>query len=277
MGIDSIIYSGNSHHICQDYALHFNMEGISCLITSDGCSSSNNTDVGARLLALAANKVLTSRNGAGINILSMWNTDNFKEYLIDKILNKVIIISSFINLDIPSFDATLIITIWDSNIKKGVSFIFGDGIVIYKVNNQLCYISVEYDSNAPYYLSYKLDPERDKKYKEEFKDSKIIVTTNCNNEVNVTFDKFINHITEPFESTERYKLNMIGSASDGLHSFEKDKQSVNMTDIIYPFFDFKNTNGEYLKRRADKYLKQLHKDGYSHYDDISIATLLIKD
>ena len=70
---------------------------------------------------------------------------------------------------------------------------------------------------------------------------------------------------------------MVGIASDGLCSFEKDKQSVSLSNIINPFFDFKNTNGEYLKRRVDKYLKQLHKEGYSHYDDISLATLLIKD
>jgi hypothetical protein len=45
---------GKDHAICQDYAISKLINNGGCAILSDGCSSSPSTDIGSRLLAMAA-------------------------------------------------------------------------------------------------------------------------------------------------------------------------------------------------------------------------------
>ena len=273
--MDSLFIKGDSHLVCQDWSLTFNSGAFSCLIVADGCSSSKQTDVGARFLALTAKLVLSYSYGS--SYIGLYKTEDFKEKLVDNIIYNLKIFKQNFQLDDSVFDATLLISIWDNNLKEGITFCFGDGLFIYKVNNNLCYTIIEYDSNAPYYLSYKLNKDRNKEYLEQYKNSKMIIKNHCNEEISQYYSKFNVPFSLEVLSNNYSSISMVGIASDGLMSFEKDKTPVALNSIINPFFEFKNTNGEYLKRRIDKYLKQLNKEGYSHYDDISIATLLIKD
>ncbi len=51
MNIDTFIKQGE-HGICEDYVIAKMINGSPVLVISDGCSSSPNTDVGSKLLAL---------------------------------------------------------------------------------------------------------------------------------------------------------------------------------------------------------------------------------
>src|SRR3989344_1416575 len=60
---------------CQDYALSGEFENISFAIVSDGCSGGDNTDLGARLTALAAASAIKAQwTGTG-QIFYNENTD----------------------------------------------------------------------------------------------------------------------------------------------------------------------------------------------------------
>ena len=62
MNTDFYCEIGDSHVACEDYALAGKInDNISYAIVADGCSSSPNVDVGARVLAHAALDYLTSQ------------------------------------------------------------------------------------------------------------------------------------------------------------------------------------------------------------------------
>ena len=54
MNADHYYTIGNSHSVCQDYAISGLVENGAYAILSDGCSSSPDVDVGARMLSLSA-------------------------------------------------------------------------------------------------------------------------------------------------------------------------------------------------------------------------------
>lgn len=272
--MDNLFIKGN-HAICQDYSLTLSHGDKSVLIVSDGCSNSKDTDIGSRLLCYSAKSAMLGNRYYSSHI-NNWNTLLYQESLGFQIITdaKMIAACAF-NLPCNCLDATLLIGIWDHKQKKGKAFCYGDGTVIWKTNknDKLNFVNLSYESNAPYYLSYSLNAENKKRYFENYGDKNLISVEVLSEEVNKNFYPYDKYIEFSFDES----TTMLALASDGLSSFEKDKAAVNISTIIDPFFAFKNTNGEYLKRRVDKYLKQLNKEGYSHYDDISLATLLIKD
>ncbi|MBM3457554.1 MAG: protein phosphatase 2C domain-containing protein, partial [Armatimonadetes bacterium] len=62
MHADAAFRMGCTHSVCQDYAvaLRATAAGGPAILLADGCSSSPDTDVGARLLARATARVLES-------------------------------------------------------------------------------------------------------------------------------------------------------------------------------------------------------------------------
>ncbi len=54
--LDSFFSMAKQHAVCQDYAIG-GMLPSPFLVLCDGCSSSNNSDVGARILAISARKI----------------------------------------------------------------------------------------------------------------------------------------------------------------------------------------------------------------------------
>jgi len=58
MNDDSIFTIGKTHRICQDYAHTGNKNGMFYAILSDGCSSSEHTDLGSRIMVKTAEKYI---------------------------------------------------------------------------------------------------------------------------------------------------------------------------------------------------------------------------
>ena len=54
MKADAYFEIGATHLVCQDYALAFANNEYAYAIVSDGCTSSPNTDIGARLISVIA-------------------------------------------------------------------------------------------------------------------------------------------------------------------------------------------------------------------------------
>ncbi len=62
INIDTFLKIGDQHKICEDYIIQ-GTDQVPLLILSDGCSSSDNTEMGARILCYLAKQYLFYRAG----------------------------------------------------------------------------------------------------------------------------------------------------------------------------------------------------------------------
>ena len=141
MNTDSAFYIGKTHDICEDFALS-NKNGI---VLSDGCSGSDNTDVGSRLLCFNALRLLSTIENQ--HLLYFEETECLLETRPS---------ASLLNLPTTCLDATLLLSA--SNKLYTTSCIYGDGYIIIELKNGNKYIiKSEYTDNYPYYINYIYD------------------------------------------------------------------------------------------------------------------------
>jgi len=277
ISVDHCFEIGSSHIICEDYA----MSGIIIKedrpfyygIICDGCSSSKDVDVGARLLAYAAKQYLQSVESS---ILSLYIDHDFSDRLGLSILDNVKIIDNEL-LAHNGFDATLVLLLSDG-INARVYF-FGDGGLIYKDSRCKKHIELNYDNNAPYYLSYEFEANANRKveYLLWSKESKLHIKEYSHE------NGTLGLIKEDLQDSTKWKSiffplvnkddTIISIYSDGLFSFMKNKHcSLNILEVIERYGNFPIPKGEFVQRNFLFNKKNLLKDGYNHFDDISCAS-----
>lgn len=269
MNTDSDFQIGNTHFICQDYALNggkihecssFDAFAILC----DGCSASPDVDIGARMLALAARETLQ---------VGIYN--EYQSFGNESIRRASNIFLTYPTLNPQALDATLLIT-WVSN---GVSttYIYGDGVFFHKSSSGLYAVKVELTSGAPDYLSYNLSVSRKQAYidfsnKEEEPETKDLRIFNENGEeekiIQKTFSPVV--ITRPVKEGD-----IIAICSDGIGSFRKQDASIPWIELAEEFIGYKNPNGVFVKRRFNALKKKCLKEGITHADDISAAAIIV--
>lgn len=256
LDIDSAFFIGSAHNINQDYAISGMENAIPYCIVSDGCSSSENTDWGSRLLSKACIKHI--------------------DKIIDDVLFSNIVINTAdsyrntLGLNQNSLDATLLAlaVINDTVYIKA----FGDGIIHINMNNgDKTTFHISYDKNAPYYLSYLLDDNRQKSYVDFCGEPKALINTGERE-----------FFVEPWLNMS-FNINDIKSCtlfSDGMESFRQtvktetniSTHNISYNKLIEKFTTYSNTHGEFVKRRAIKALKDLKADCIINSDDLSIAS-----
>jgi len=297
MNTDCYYEIGYLHTICEDYALTGKINNdISYAIVCDGCSSSKDVDVGARLLAYSAAtqlKIIYShKNNIG-------KKDNFEKENIN--LRRAIITMANslrlqLGLSIDALNSTLLIIVSDALISK--VFIFGDGGYVTKFNDCIIYNHIEYESDAPYYLAYLLDSRKNDNYSEVFGKENINIKTHY---FDLKTNKWKTSIkTCDFNREFIYNHTcfsidnaiFIALVSDGVVSYrepieqEEDLdlkipltqiklQEINYLDIIQRMVAYKNVKGEFVKRRMNRIKRDCVKENLFHYDDISVATIIL--
>jgi len=235
---DSFFTIGSTHKVCEDYSSNGVINGVYYAIVSDGCSSSKNTDIGARLLTLCATQVIRE-NGICFNV------GNFEELLLGKLR------SSMLLLNLPStvFDATLIVAM--ATESMGVVYSWGDGVI----SIDGIHHDIQYSSNAPYYLSYKLDPNRDAAYEKQL----------CQG-----FTKSIGEIRTPIALYAEYPQKIV-VMSDGIQQFFKGNDIVDMVDEAV---SFPSIRGVFLQKKLNLLKRFLVTNGIHHKDDFSMAAIV---
>ena len=248
--IDKFLEIGNSHDICEDYIIT-GLNPFPYVIVSDGCSMSPMSDVGARILSLVAKKVLTKSEHEYIPL--------YKDFGFDVIMNANFIIKTM-DLPLSVLDATLIVA-FERNDYIHV-FVYGDGNIFgCRSDGSINAINISYSQNAPYYLRYNIDKCSSIIYhdsKIEQKRTRIINGKEV--EEIVPYDI----ITQYMFPLEQYDNVLI--SSDGIESF-----GINVFDIINSLLNFKVIKNRFIKRRANKVIKNLRQNGITHFDDISIG------
>lgn len=285
MRSDSTFYIGTTHKVCEDYAV--NRDDI--IVVSDGCSSSPNTDIGARIICECI-KQNTERPWMEEKSTMMWAT-------------KICTI-----LDIPKecLNVTLLTAYAEDN--KIIIKTIGDGNIIFKTKDGILHvISISYAKSAPYYMNYiyykendiawenipnndytieystiKCDKEEEDCYTIETHGAPDGGITALNNFPNCDFNfsKKGNNIT-----LDKKNIEWVALSSDGLNSFYERietetsiaNESVWYINVIIQLLKINNTKGQFVQRRINKFKKTCTKKNWHNADDVSLAILIPGD
>ena len=253
---DSFAKIGADHHLCEDYAI--SSPGV--IVVSDGCSSSDNTDFGSQVLSRLVMDNLRSCVGYPEHINQALESAVFQAGAVVK----------GINLDLSCLDATIVSAmVSDDHVHIAVA---GDGAVAWKYAGvEPMMLSIEYESNAPYYLSYLNDKSRQTQFLNEYPP---VIDVKCNRPGQCpSFGHFIGDLHHDIIKSRILPLEgmeWIAVFSDGVFSF----QNVDTFEVVKNLTSFKNFKGQFVKRRAKRYLKQPEN---IHYDDVSMAAMCFKE
>ncbi|MCF8019875.1 MAG: protein phosphatase 2C domain-containing protein [Vallitaleaceae bacterium] len=261
INIDTFLKIGDSHKVCEDYVIQGSTP-FPYIILSDGCSSSDNTEMGARILCHLAKQYLTYRGdnlyGLDYHKLGQW------------VIHNAELTARQLGLKVSSLDATLIVSYEIDSVVY--VHMYGDGVVVAKDRDGGIGVDfIEFTNNAPYYLTYLLDDFRDHIYHTN-KNSKSLNAINPNGRTSNIELAYDHKVILKYETMS---CPTIFICSDGIQSFIKkdpSQRDIFPVEAIVPdMMAFKNTKGEFLKRRLKRALKTLNNDGIVHYDDLSIG------
>lgn len=281
--IDNIFVIGDSHEVCQDYSYSGMIrDNIPYVIICDGCSSSQDTDIGARILAHGIKGIIESTDisvflceekSLGASALFQ----HIKTNLQWRIMN---VVREF-GLNFWSVDSTIRLVLLSNN--KLFLFHFGDGYTILKNHTSgiiegKYYADFTFDNKSfPYYFIYGTPLYlHQKQYTSLFRKETIKTESGKYSIEDYVKDNnnFYNVIDlNTLERNSKYSISVI---SDGVDSFYDNEGKVSSEDAINSFLAFKNFKGNFVNRRIRMYLLQSAKLNRKHYDDISIASIVFE-
>ena len=280
MNIDSFLTIGSTHNICEDYIIHgiikYNNNDIPYIILSDGCSSSKHTDIGSRILTHSAKTILENYDFSNIN-----NFD--KNEFSKKITDNAIIVNNILGLKSSSLEATLMIMfVYNGNIYI---LNYGDGsIFINYKDNFLKLISFKFLENTPYYPIYSSDDKLKEFYLNTIGHHYFKTTLTKYDNIDFIFDHTMttNIIDDKINIFDSKLIKNIFISSDGIDSFSNiiDGTFVNYIDIFKQMIQFKNTNGNFLKRIMKSkrgILNKYKKNHIVNHDDLSVGCINFND
>jgi hypothetical protein len=280
--LDSYVEIGSTHNICEDYILHGMVGNIPFVALSDGCSSSKFTDIGSRMLTLSFKRALV--DFANLAIQSQMSDSDIFEYIHSRILFRLQFNLESLGLKSSVADATLIYSFVFND--KLYTKMYGDGNIMFKNTDGQCeQINHSYSDNTPYYLSYQLDYMRNKAY-----GTSIVLSRTTTKFPDITHLETIKlPYNDSYESVRPIaEVQMVSLFSDGIESFRYSPKAPNYSELIKhkqsietPIYwvcemtEYKNVNGEFVKRRMKRIGVDNMKNYIEHYDDVSVATIWV--
>jgi len=257
---DTFLKIGKTHQECEDYIISGDYP-CKYLILSDGCSSSKQTEMGARILCHLAKQYLQYRQ----------DDYRFPSLDYDEMGNWIIHNAELtvrqLGLTRNCLDATLIVAFeHDRRIRI---YMYGDGAVIVKnANGTIALMEVEFTQNAPFYLSYRINPEAMDLF-HRMKQDLIIKSTFENIVENSYAYDYHTQFTYDLDTFPRVLI-----CSDGISSFIKGTEPEQTIEIAKEFLAYKSMKGEFLKRRMKRAIKVYEANNIHHHDDLSVGAFI---
>jgi serine/threonine protein phosphatase PrpC len=274
MNFDCDFQIGHDHAFmgCQDYALVGQDRNKKYAIICDGCSASPDVDIGARLLALSAKETIIASNNSDLKS-DVTTYEGFGKACIHR---ADAVYGTFPALHPQALDATLLVVqVEDKRLK---AFIYGDGVFFHKTAKGLFAAKIELSTGAPDYLSYNLDSERLNLYtrsNEERGGVKKLTAIRRFEDGGIDESELSPFAPVIFER-EVSEGDIIAICSDGINSFRKsDDTPISWMGLSEEFIGYKNTTGVFVKRRLNAFKKKCAKEGITHADDISVASIIV--
>jgi len=261
--VDHIAVGKNPFQPCPDAALS-GLLPVPHAVVADGCSASPGSAAGALILALcAARQIATDLSHTG----ELSDCADFG----DRAIHRAAAVGRELGLGPMAMDATLLIacaaggTVW--------VYAYGDGHIVTQSRSGAPdqHRVLSYDTNAPFYLSYRLDADRESRYRE---------TLGGRLEIE---DAGQGRVVHPFDAPVCYAFPMdtlrtVLLGSDGSGSFvDPEGFPVPSGDVVSRLSAFKHTQGAFIQRRVRRALREMQAAGIRHTDDISIAGIHLED
>lgn len=259
---DSYFTIGNAHITagkpCQDYAVTGVAGDGVCAVVSDGCSTGGRTDVGARVVAHATVEAIRLLPAA-------------------EPANQRYIISSgrdLLGLDKSDMLATCISV--HAKPFRGTIKVQGDGVAAIKFEDGLIRMHrFDWNNNTPFYPAYVANGNEGAFFAAHGGEDAFALE-----EERIYRDGEIE--TEIWQAGTGARGVVIGLPleriqfaavfSDGVTQID----GVDWKDAVRELLNFKNFNGEFVKRRAIRFLKECRERGKGPIDDFSMAVIRVE-
>jgi len=285
MNTDAYYEIGSSHRVCEDYALAGQYEDMAYALVSDGCSSSDDSDVGARLLSHIAKGVLIYLKGRNL-IGSVSFPDIFRELVV----RKGIEVKQSLGLPTDVFDATLLVCTVYNN--KVTCLGWGDGyLMMVTDDNSIIAYEIKYSSGAPYYISYEMSPGKKEAYWQTYGGGMVDIRNSIispegdliysNTNVSPVSDSY-----SILKEAHAPSLKSVILSSDGLGTYQIDSKFVppentpikdySDLSIIPLIVSYKSIVGEFVVRRMQRMKADMEKEHVMHFDDVSCSSIVLK-
>lgn len=265
MRADIFTTTGESHLSCQDYS----RMGPNSIVLSDGCSSSLDTDIGSRLVALAALQV--EREGQSGLVIDVEHVARLAFQMANNMgLTRQDILDAtllMIQYRRPWVDITMV----------------GDGVCGWKMDGTTYLIKRNYEGNAPMYVGYVTSDLKDKvKSSLEYMFFDDVGRSGILSLDAVLIEHDKSNGTMKIKIHED-KASMVFVATDGMLSFYKNvltetsktSEVVKLIDVAPRFLSFKTLAGQFVSRRAKKALQEMKAEGCIPMDDFSMGVVLL--
>lgn len=285
MNADSAFVIGATHAVCQDYAVagngrlaeqarDANSPAAPYLILSDGCSSSSDTDIGARLLVKAAEQILLAYRPLASELAEMHKESARRALTWVKLAG----------LSPQAVDATLLTAhVRDGELIIGCS---GDAVIVLQSSTGAFDVyAISYPSGYPLYPGYLHQPERLMASTDHGRINKEVKRFRCASAVEPLR---LEEATISVSLTEVLTVKVCDYKhavllSDGIHSFFTTRQTetskmaedLPMDQTLKELISFKNFRGAFAGRRLKSFLKVCQSRGWQHRDDLSIGALYL--
>jgi len=276
MNADCAFTIGSTHSICQDYAVAvpgFTSNGIEAgpyVVISDGCSSSPDTDVGARLLTRATRQI--------------FSVDVEVAELHKESAQLALRWAELLGLPTQSVDATLL----TANLNRDDLIIgcSGDGVVVLETREGRVDVhAISSPSGYPFYPCYAHQPERLDELiarGRAYKELKHFRRVSAGEPLTLVNESTSDSLTEVF----RFKVSdhkYAALVSDGIYSFFSAKPSIDgkrveaipMVEALNELWSFKNSHGAFVSRRVNKFKKDCRAKEWRHADDLAFGALYL--
>lgn len=292
MNTDTFFTKGVTHPVCEDYALgnrrdRTGIKGVPFIVVCDGCSGSDDSDFGARILARSA-----------LPYMARESDFDHGEFC-HGVVGAGAAICRALNLNLNALTATLLA----AKVVKGEfvdSYVqvwqYGDGVIAAKKKDGSLKVStLEFtkkdDSPAgPYYPRYEIDPVAKKAYFEKFgmyyareelhRSPEGVWSRERHRghgyDIHKTF-----HMSFPVADYEYVAL-----FSDGIIQFMhtimsetgKLNEQVPLEMILDELLAFSDTKGTFVQRRCKKaFSRRFAKEGWFPSDDFSMGVITLEE
>lgn len=280
---DSYYEIGSTHIACQDYALDGSLN-IEYGIVADGCSSAEHSEIGAQVLCHVTKYIVEFC--IQTNLFEKLSLQELSVYLGSGIYKRADEVRKIYPIASKALEATLLIAVRLPS--KVLVFAWGDGVIItnYKKDDGSYYqgiVKIDYSLNAPFYLISNRDI-----YLKNCA-AKGELNPQCFLETSVLSEKSISDLIKyphPFDTVFRgecshkasERLVSVTICTDGISSYRNErKKDISLETIIPEFIGFKNTVGEFVKKRMIHFGKRVIKNNWLHYDDVGTATIYLNE
>jgi Protein phosphatase 2C len=243
MKIYTALRKGEGHPIyCEDFLIHFPLGDhfyLACVM--DGCSSGKDSHFASALIGKLINKVgrQISSNQDMITTDKNFTADEMLKTVLDKFFYEFKKSVRILSLSISEILSTLILLLYDTDVKNGIIFVAGDGLI--SIDGVIH--SIDQD-NMPDYIAYHLHEDFEQWYQSQ---------------------KNIFQFIQPKD---------ISISSDGIETFKNlpKEDSRDIQPLEFLVIDTQFQNNQLMLKRKLNILENKH--GYTPADDISIIRIL---